>query len=303
MTHGGESSSARLFKAVNAVRVPDAVRAVFEADPGDPAPGQLWRTRWDDVVELVLLLTVGAEDVLVAPISLDDRYADENTVLLRSVQTSLATGVAVWMGLVRRLPMYVLDRQLGVAATDLGCRDWAEYLVGAAAIRGQPAVSPLHPVNDVRARMVDALECLAAARWAPSGSGELGRLLAAARLGPSQLTGLLAVSPQIALALRRGQVPLTPDQAATLAPVLKMPDRALLEANPAPSRRLVQEMSRPRRRAQVSRLAAHRGIEERRAWLTATYSVNAMAARQTGVQAEPAWNERIDQYFRITLES
>ncbi|MGK5441633.1 hypothetical protein ACSNN7_07385 [Micromonospora sp. URMC 105] len=303
MAQNGEPGLARLLRAVSTVRVPDAVRAAFEADPGDPAPGQVWRTRWNEVVELVLLLKVGDEDVLAAPISLDDRYADEETLILRAAQTSLATTVAVWGGLTRHLPMHVLDRRLGATEVDVTDGGWINRAIDAGAARGRAAVSPLDPVHAVQARMADALEVLARARWAPSGSGGLGRLLAAAQLGPPQLINLLDVSPQTALALRRGQVAATPDQAAKLALVLNMPDWAILEANPAPSRRLVQKMSRPRRRAQVNRLAARRGIEESTAWLTAAYSVNAIAARQTGPQVEPAWDERIDQYFHIALES
>lgn len=303
MTKGKEPGLARLLRAVSTVRVPDAVRAAFEADPGDPLPGQLWRTRWDNVVELILLLEVGNKDVLAAPFSLDDRHADEDTVILQSVQTSLVTTVAVWMGLARRLPMYVLDRRLGDVRLDVTDRDWVDRAIDAGAVRGRPAVSPLDPAIQARARVADALEYLAEATWAPSGTGELGRMLASASLDPQQLIELLDVSPQHALALRRGQLAATPDQAAKLAPVLQVPEQVVLEANPAPSQGLVEKMSHPHRRAQVNRLAARRGIEERTAWLTATYSVNAMAARQTGPQIEPAWDERIDQYFRITLES
>jgi hypothetical protein len=255
------------------------------------------------VVELVLLLEVGDEDVFAAPISLDDRCADEDTVILQSAQTSLTTTVAVWMGLAQRLPLYVLDRRLGVGRVDVTDRDWVDRAIDVGAVRGRPAVGPLDPVNQARARAADALGFLADATWAPSGTGELGRMLASASLDPQALIELLDVSPQIALALRRGQLAATPDQAAKLAPLLQLPEQVVLEANPAPSRGLVLKMSRPVRRAQVNSLAARRGIEERAAWLTAAYSVNAMAARQTGSQIEPAWDERIDQYFRITLES
>jgi hypothetical protein len=303
MTQGREPGLARLLRAVSTVRVPDAVRAAFEADPGDPAPGQLWRMRWDEVVELVLLRAVGDEDVLAVPVSLDDRLVDEDSVILRPAQTSLGTTVVVWAALARQLPMCVLDRQLGVVEVEVTDSNWIDRVIDAGAGRGRATVSSLDPVHVVAARIADALEVLAGASWAPSGSGELGSLLAAAQLGPPQLIKLLDVSPQAALALRRGQAAATPDQAAGLAPVLHMSDRAILEANPAPSPSLVQKMSRPCRRAQVNRLAVSRGIEERSAWLTATYSVNAMAARQTGIQVDPAWDERIDQYFQITLES
>lgn len=303
MTQAGESGLARLQRAVSTVRVPDEVRAAFESEPGDPAPGQLWRTRWDDVTELVLILRVGDADVAAAPISVDDRYADEDTVILQRRQTSLATTVAVWMGLARQLPMCVLDRRLGMTDVDVTGSDWIDHAVNAGATRGRAAVSPLDAVNHVRARISDLVESLAEATWAPSGTGELGKLLAAVSVGPQQLVDLLDVKPQTALALCRGQKAATPEQAAKLASVLKMPDQAILEANPAPPPGLVRRMSRPRRRAQVSQLATRRGVGERSAWLSATYEVYALAARQTGPQAEPAWDERIDQYFQVTLES
>lgn len=303
MTEGGMPGLARLLHAVSTVRVPDTVRTVFEADPADPLPGQLWRTRWDEVVELVLLLDLGNEDVLAAPLSLDDRCADEDTVILKPAQTSLTTTLAVWMGLATRLPICVLDRQLGVARVDVTDAAWVDQAVDDGAMRGGAAVSPLDPVNQARARATDALELLAKVTWAPSGTGELGHMLASASLNPKELVDLLDVSPQDALALRRGQLATTPDQAATLAQALQISEQAVLGANPAPSQRLVQKMGRPHRRAQVNRLAARRGIEERAAWLTATYSINAMAARQTGPIVEPAWDERIDKYFQITLES
>lgn len=303
MTQHEDPGLSRLLRAVSTVRIPDAVRTVFEADPGDPLPGQLWRARWDEVVELVLLLEVGDEGVFAAPFSLDDRCADKETVILQSGQTSLTTTVAVWMGLARRLPMCVLDRRLGVVRVDVADRDWVDRAIDVGAVLGRLAVGPLDPVNQARARVMDALASLADATWAPSGTGELGRMLASASLDPQHLIELLDVGPQIALALRRGQLAATPDQAAKLAPVLQLPEQVVLEANPAPSRGLVLKMSRPVRRAQVNGLAARRGIAERAAWLTATYSVSAMAARQTGPQTEPAWDERIDQYFRITLES
>jgi hypothetical protein len=248
-------------------------------------------------------MDVGDEDVGVVPILLDDRYADGNTVILQSVQSSLATTIVVWTGLSSRLPMCVLDRRLGSVSIDVTDSGWIDHAARAGATRGRASVSPLDPVNQVRARIDDALGCLVKATWAPSGTGELGKLLASASVTPQNLVDLLEVSPQTALALRRGQEPATPAQAEKLAPVLQLSPRLVLEANPAPSRGLVQLMSRPRRRAQVNRLADRRGIDERTAWLSATYAVTALAARQTGPQTEPAWDERIDQYFQITLES
>jgi hypothetical protein len=303
MTTGGESGLARLLRAAGVVRIPEDVRAAMAAEPGDPVSGQLWRARWDEIVEFVLLLEVGDDDVSAAPVSLDDRFADADAVILAPAQTSLATRLVVWVGLARRLPMYVLDRRLAAAHLEVANSDWVDRAVSAGAALGRASVSPLDPVHEARARVVDAVETLGAATWAPAGTGELDKLLAAASLGPQQLVDLLGVTPQTALALRRGQAAANPEQAEGLAPVLHIPAMQILEANPAPPQALVQRMSRPRRRAQVARLASRRGVDERSAWLSATYSVGALAARQTASQAEPAWDQRIDQFFQITLES
>jgi hypothetical protein len=303
MTTGEESGLARLLRAAKVVRIPDEVRVALAAEPGDPSSGQLWRVRWDEIVEFVLLLEIGEGDVSAAPVSLDDRFADGDAVILAPAQTSLATRLVVWVGLTRRLPIYVLDRRLAATHLEVSHSNWVDHAISAGAALGRASVSPLDPVHQAKARVVDAVETLGAATWAPSGSGELDKLLAAASLGPQQLVDLLDVTPQTALALRRGQMASTPEQAEVLAPVLRIPARQVLEANPAPPQALVQCMSRPRRRAQVTRLASRRGIDERSAWLSATYSVGALAARQTGSQADPAWDQRIDQFFQITLES
>jgi hypothetical protein len=290
----------RLLHAAATVRVPADVRAAFDAEPGDPRSGQLWRARWDEVVEILLILDVYDDGVAVAPVSLDDRLADERTVILEPHQTSLGTTVAVWNGLVRQLPVYVLDRQVGAVA---GMTDaWVEEATAGGAAIGRVANGPLDPLIPVRAELGDALQLLADATWAPSGTGELSTMLASASVSPQQLVGLLNMPPQRAIALARGQIPATAEDAAVLAPLLQLPARDVLEANPAPPANLVRRMSRPRRRAQVSRFAAQRGIDERSAWLTTTYAIGAQAARQTGEATDPVWDDRIDRYFQITLE-
>jgi hypothetical protein len=201
VTQGGERGLDRLLRAAGAVRVPDEVRAVFDAEPGDPERGQLWRARWGEVTELVLVIGVHDEDIVAVPVSLDDRFADEHTVVLVSTQTSLATTVAVWTGLALRLPMYVLDRQIGAVAFDV-TDTWVDDAVAGGAVRGQTAISPIDPVIEIRAGLLDAMQTLAEAAWAPSGTGELGTLLASASVTPQRLVDLLGVTPQRAMPRR-----------------------------------------------------------------------------------------------------
>jgi plasmid maintenance system antidote protein VapI len=301
MTEGAAGGLSRLRRAVRDVQVPEATRAMFEAEPGDPLPCQLWRVRWRDFVELVLLVDVG-EDVEATPVSLDDECADETSVVLRAEQASLGTRLAVWAGLARRLPMCVLDRQFGTAAVDVRRPGWVDAAVAAGAERGRAPSSPLDPLVMVRARLVDTMESLSDATWAPSGSGKLADLLASRVLTPQRLVELLDITPQRAMALRRGQSPVTASEAGVLADALSISEQAVLDANPPPPAGLVERMSRPRRRAQVCRLAANRGVNEHHAWVAATYAVYAQAARQTGPGAEAAWDDRIDRYFQVTLE-
>ncbi|MEW9531721.1 hypothetical protein [Microbispora sp. NPDC049125] len=287
--------------AVGAVRIPNEVRALVQAEPDDPAPAQLWRARWHEVVELLLIVEV--DDAVVAmPISLDGRHADARTLVLAPDQTSLAVALVAWSDLARRIPMCVLDRQIGTVAVDVSRSGWEVAAIVEGARCGSDPVSPVDPRHDERARLDDAMHVFAEATWAPSGTGELARLLASASVSPQQLVDTLDVTPQRALALRRGQVPVSDAEAAALAPMLGISEQEVLEANAPPPAGLMAQMSRPHRRAQVVRLARQRGITEHSAWLAATYGVNAQAARQTGLSREPAWEERIDRYFQATLE-
>ncbi|WP_084780147.1 hypothetical protein [Planobispora rosea] len=286
--------------AIGAVRIPDEVRAVVQAEPGEPAPAQLWRARWQQVVELLLIVEV--DDAAVAmPIMLDDRHADAQTLVLAPGQTSLAVTLTVWIDLVRRLPLYVLDRHVGMVTVDVSRANWETAAIAAGARYGSDPVSRADRRHEIRAGLDDAMDVFATATWTPAGTGELARLLASAAIGVQQLADTLDITPQRALALRRGQVPASDREAAVLAPILGLSHQAVLEANPPPPAGLAAQMSRPRRRAQVVRLARRRGITEHSAWLAATYAVNAQAARQTGQSREPAWEERIDRYFQVAL--
>ncbi|WP_248962016.1 hypothetical protein [Sphaerisporangium perillae] len=239
--------------------------------------------------------------VVAMPIMLDDRHADARTLILAPDQTSPAVTLAVWTDLARRIPLCVLDRQVGTVTVDVSRSGWEAAAIAGGARWGSDPVSATDPRHDVRAGLDDAVHEFAEAAWAPTGTGELARLLASAAVSPQKLVEVLSVTPQRALALRRGQVPVSDVEATALAPMLGISEQAVLEANASPPAALVVQMSRPRRRAQVVRLAQKRAITEHSARLAATYGVNSQAARQTGQSREPEWDERIDRYFQVSL--
>jgi hypothetical protein len=83
--------------------------------------------------------------------------------------------------------------------------------------------------------------------------------------------------------------------------VVNEPVEALLAANPPLPEDLVAELDLPAYRSKVVALAQRRGMDEIEAWMTAAYSVTAVAHRQTE-GAAPTWTDRLDRYFALVLD-
>ncbi|MEV1013040.1 hypothetical protein AB0I89_30560 [Micromonospora sp. NPDC049801] len=292
---------ARLLEALSHDRVPDPVLQIFNGRPGPPRPGQLWRARWADVTELVLLLHVDASEVDAAPASLEDAFGDVDTVVLPPTLTTLNSPIAVWAGASRNVPVCALDRQIGDTRLDptLNLVEWA---TANGAVRGRRVIGAIDPLAEFRGRLLDAMTTLEEATWAPAGTGRLSHLIAAAGVTISDLIQQLGVAPQRALAIRRGQAAASEREARGLAAMLSLTVAEILNANPSLPPDLVQALSMPRCRENVSRLALEWGCDERDVWQVAAFGVYELAARQTGGVAQPAWAERIDRYFSMVLE-
>ncbi|MFJ5668485.1 hypothetical protein ACIQAR_22615 [Micromonospora chalcea] len=301
MSANESGARTRLLEALSQERVPDRVLELFKERAGTPCVGQFWRVRWGDVTELVLLLQVDAGEVGVAPASLEDEYADAKTVVLPPALTSLNSPVAVWAGISRTVPVCVLDHQVGEAMFE-PAKDWVVSATSQGAARGRPVVSAVDPLAEFRSRLVDAMTTLTEATWAPAGTGRLTQLITAAGITMSELVERLGVAPQRALAIRRGQAAATETEAQALAAVLQMGVADILNANPTLPSELVRELSQPRCRQDVSRLAKRWGRDECEVWQAAAFGVYELAARQTGGAMQPAWAERINRYFAIMLE-
>ena len=255
-----------------------------------PASGQIWRARWGTVTRLLLILETPARSVRVAPLTLDVDGADDSAAVLPATSTELTVPLVLWRDDATSLPRRVLDRYLGSLTVDL------QQLTGE---RGHPVLTPADERAVHRARLQDDLDVLVAARWAPEGNGNLKVLLGNA--DPKTIARVLEVPDRTVIALRRGTIALTPEQAEVLAPVVRQPVEALLGANPALPEDLVGDLDQPAYRAKVIALSQRRGIDEIPAWLTAGFAVAAVAHRQTEGDA-PAWTERLDRYFALVLD-
>ncbi|MET9792093.1 MULTISPECIES: hypothetical protein [Streptomyces] len=299
MNHASSSAYERLRAAASQLRVPEAVRAAAAAKPGDPKAGQIWRAVWNDAVEIVAITSVDDNAVHAVPVSLETQFHDSDTMLLPAKASTLDQPFALWRGLSRRLPWYVLDRQVSQLHVSLG-PDGAPTTAGIEYQYGSPLPSPAVQAAEFRSVLADAMDLLGRAHWAPQGSGTLPALLKQAGLGPTDLIERLDIQPARALGLLRAQAPLTPKEAHLLAPDLGMTAESVLACNPPLPDRLVHELSRPVRRVQIRRLARLTGTAEQEARQQALFATLALAARQER-PAEADWPGRVDRYFDVHL--
>lgn len=290
----------RLVAAAAGLKVPDAVRQVATAPPQDPQPGQIWRAVWEDTIQLLLITAAGDDDTLRAVPASFERYADTDTLLLPAQATTLEQPLALWWGLEATLPWYVLDRQV----SELTSRPPAlTSRMLAAAVPGTQwgsGTAPSAPTIEYRGVLADQLALLASAQWAPQGLGGLNQLFRDHGITAPQLATELKLPPPQALAVWRGQLALTADQAATLADRLDQSASQLLAANPALPPAIVHELNRPLRRKQVKALAAQHDETERDGRLRAAYGIYTLAARDDD-RTRPNWMARTDRYFELRL--
>ncbi|MGW0702131.1 hypothetical protein ACWD0A_22965 [Streptomyces sp. NPDC002867] len=303
MSQPSSSAYERLRAATARLAVPQEVRATAAATPGDPRPGQIWRAVWDDVVEIVAVTAVDATAVFGLPVSLETHFHDSQTLLLPASASTLKQPLALWCGLGSRLPWCVLDRQVSQLSVPLDAKGSptptptptpTEYRYGS------PIPSAAAQASEFRAVLADVMEVLTSAHWAPQGSGDLAVLLKQHGLGPADLIEHLGIEPPRALALLRARTPLTPHEASLLAPVLGLPLDDVLAANPPLPDRLVHELSRPARRAQIRHLAQLTNTTEDDARKQALFATLALAARQER-PAEADWPARVDRFFDVHL--
>ncbi len=286
-TEDNSPASELVLQAIDAVALPDSVRAAWTGRPPEPAPGQLWRALWGDVARFVLVLKVERATAEVAPVTLDVELATDDAYLLDAEVSDLGVPVAVWLGLRAAVASRVLERFAGVVHIDVNAVKKEKS--------GRPVASVLDERAMERAVLEDDMDELAAV---PAVDASLQELLAP--VGLDQLVAL-GVPTQLALALSRGLRPLTPELAAKIAPVASATPEALLRANPPLPDDVARALDSPESRELVSRLAEHQAVAEADARRMAGYGVYALAARETG-RGDVDWSARIAAYVSALLD-
>jgi plasmid maintenance system antidote protein VapI len=206
--------------------------------------------------------------------------------LLEAAETDFDVPVAVWLGLKAVVPVRVLAHYAGSIHLAVDALRKAP--------QGRPVLTPLDERAMEVAVLGDDMDELAEV---PAADATLQELLSEVTI--KQLVELQIPTPH-ALALSRGLRPLTPEQAAKVAPLAGTTPEVLLRANPPLPADVVRDLDAPEVRNLVSQLAAQRGLSDTDARLMAGYGAYALAARETG-RGSVDWSARIVAYVRALL--
>ncbi|WP_162319849.1 hypothetical protein [Nesterenkonia haasae] len=295
MTRDDAPRRSRLEDAAASVAIPEDLHAAWTGVAPELSVGQVWRARWHDRVQLVVILSTD-QRTTVLPLSFDLDYADTNSASIAAEAGPFGLPTLAWRTLKRGVPNAVLDRFAG----------WLESEVTAALLAAEPGqggddrATP-HPVRVYQALIEDTMDELSAVRWHGDGSGELSTMLQNSDLRIQDVADTLGTTPQKALAIWRGQIPLTNEEARKLAPGLGEPVETILAANPTPPSKLIDCLENPRRHHQVLAYAAQRGGDVATAYRDLSHQTWALAARQTGQKATN-WDRRLDTLFAAVLD-
>lgn len=292
-----------LLQAAVAAAAPALTRSALRECFGPPAnwqirPGQLWRAAWGDVTLLVLIVSVAAEAVSAAPVTVEPAVEDEDSLIVGSRRTAMGEPITIWGGLTRQLRLEVLDRPIDAIGADVAVWASEKSSVPSGCRAGVRPPSPFEADVEVRAMAADDMAYLASAKSWAAGLDYAPAAGSAAAVPPSrsqlvELQGRLGRALPDVLALVDGTRPATAaGEIAALREVLGHVPQVR-----APAQGLVAELSHPRWRPAARAFARRGDRSESEARLAMAYEISgaSMAARQTGDQ-EPAWRDRVQRW-------
>jgi hypothetical protein len=275
-------------------------------EPPDPAPGQLWRLRWDDTTAVGVVLRVEGDDVIVTPVGLDEWMADDYAVVVGPEWSPLHIGMSVWVALEAVVPLLVLDVYLGEADfLDQIVAVRQAYRQGRAVadtiVVGPPVIDETDERAQYRRQLALAFASLADAEWVDVATpGRDGRSLVDLMRGadPRMVAQALDLDIRSTLVVMSGERVPTSQEAELIAELLATDVDEVLAAAPAVPPELAHELSHPRHRRAIERrgrAAGHGESDERRQALRDLLPV---AARRAGDPEAPLdWRRLVDDYL------
>ena len=296
MSRDGASRRSKMEEAAASISIPEIVHAAWTGIAPELSVGQIWRARWHDQVQLVTILNTD-QQTTVLPLSFDLDYVDATSARIAAKASPFGVPTVAWRTLKRGVSNVILDRFAG----------WLASEATAALLADEPPEQDSdnrptpHPVRLYRAMIEDTMDELSAVQWHGDGSGELSALLQNSNLRVQDVAETLKTRPQRALAIWRGQAPLSEGEASEIAPKLGESVQRILAANPTPPEELIDCLEQSRRHHQVLAYAARHDFDAATAYRDLSYQAWALAARQTG-QKTPNWDLRLDTLFAAVLD-
>jgi len=242
----------------------------------DVRTGQIWRLRWHDTSELAAVLAVDRWWVTIAPVTSDIAAADEYSVLLGSDVTCLDIPLALCVSLECTVPLFTFDTL--IAQTGTGSRTtpatgmpsplvlqaiWRAWRRGDVppedARYGEPVLGGDLDRRELRNTVSAAFVPLVSAaptilRDAVQPSASLFDMINSLNLSLSELVEASQLDRKVFLQIKQGGR-VTAQQAHQLARLLSTDVSTVLAANPPLDEGLVVQISRPRWRHDLRRLA------------------------------------------------
>ena len=260
----------------------------------DPASGQVWKARWAECAQTVLVVDAADAEVEAIPLSSDETLDGVGTVVLHAGEQPFEYDVVAWRSLRSRLPDRVLGDFFGSVLPAV--LDRAE----SATPEGPRITSVIDERSQVSDGIDDRMHELASSSWLPLvfRTINVGELAAAKDIRPSTVADALQVNPGAARAILVGDLTPSPDQYARLASLLGV-DVDEIAAVPPIDPDLARELDRPVYRERLWEVGREAGArDEVEARLGAARAVLALAARTPfGVQPRQVWASKIEDYL------
>ena len=280
----------------------------LRSEAPEPKAGQLWRLRWDDTSVLSVVLRVKGEDVIVAPVGLDEWMADDYSIVVSPDWSPLGIAFAIWVGLEAVVPLVVLDVCFGeVDALDqIAAVRHAEHkgvLVEEAILVGSPIFTASDERSQYRRDLSLAMGRLSDATWLESSNNQGHELTPSLvellePVDPRRLAHVLKLDAPSTFALMSGERLLTPEEAALVGSLIDVDGVTILNAIPPVPPGLVHELSHPIHRQEIFRRAQSSGHSENEERRLALRELLPVAARRAGDEAAPLdWRRLVRDRF------
>ncbi|KJL30508.1 hypothetical protein [Microbacterium oxydans] len=265
-----------------------------------PGPGSIWRARWDDIVQLVLVDTAPDDSnrVRVTPVGIGDEDADETTVVVPAEETELNEPLSIWVTLTADVGAIILDRQVATMKTYRSVDEVAVAAEAGVLRCGYMVANESSPRLAQKKVLEYSIQALTHAACLRGGQGTLQERLKGIALG--DLASALGGDTPLAVKLKRGKIALDEPQAEPVAELLGVSAEELLDANPAPPEQLVPIVNDWHRGATLRAVARRRQEPESEVFNHLAQSVLGLAARGER-RDEVDWAGRVDTYLQMGM--